>query len=49
MKPHLQTTIATLVAAGKGQREIGRITGIDRKTIRVIKSALPLPRQTPPR
>nr|WP_157637233.1 hypothetical protein [Cupriavidus sp. UYPR2.512] len=34
MKPHLQTTIATLVAAGKGQREIGRITGIDRKTIR---------------
>ncbi|MCY1337917.1 Integrase core domain protein [compost metagenome] len=34
LKPHLQTTIATLVAAGKGQREIARITGIDRKTIR---------------
>ncbi len=34
LKPHLQTTIATLVAAGKGQREIARVTGIDRKTIR---------------
>ncbi len=34
LKPHLQTTIATLVAAGKRQREIARITGVDRKTIR---------------
>jgi len=34
LKPHLQTTIATLIAAGKGQREIARITGVDRKTIR---------------
>jgi transposase len=34
LKPHLQTTIATLVAAGKGQREIARVTGVDRKTIR---------------
>ena len=34
LKPHLQTTIATLIAAGKRQREIARITGIDRKTIR---------------
>lgn len=34
LKPHLQTTIATLVAAGKCQREIARVTGVDRKTIR---------------
>jgi hypothetical protein len=34
LKPHLQTTIATLVAAGKRQREIARITGVERKTIR---------------
>ncbi|MDR5738019.1 IS21 family transposase [Caballeronia sp. LZ016] len=34
LKPHLQTTIATLVAAGKCQREISRVTGVDRKTIR---------------
>jgi transposase len=34
LKPHLQTTIATLVTAGKRQREIARITGVDRKTIR---------------
>ncbi|MFP4896237.1 IS21 family transposase [Paraburkholderia sp. EG304] len=34
LKPHLQTTIATLIAAGKRQREIARITGVDRKTIR---------------
>lgn len=34
VKPHLQTTIATLVAAGKRQREIARVTGVDRKTIR---------------
>jgi transposase len=34
LKPHLQTTIATLVAAGRSEREIARITGIDRKSIR---------------
>lgn len=36
LKPHLQTTVATLLAAGKSQREIGRITGVDRKTIRSL-------------
>ena len=36
LKPHLQTTVATLLAAGKSQREIGRITGVDRKTIRTL-------------
>lgn len=34
MKPNKQTTIQTLLALGKGQREIARATGIDRKTIR---------------
>ena len=34
MKPHLQTTIWTLLQAGASQREIARVTGIDRKTIR---------------
>ena len=34
MKPHLRTTICTLLQAGKSQREIERVTGIDRKTIR---------------
>ena len=34
MKPHLQTTVWTLLEAGASQREIQRITGIDRKTIR---------------
>lgn len=36
LKPHLQTTVLTLLAAGKGQREIERVTGVDRKTIRRI-------------
>jgi transposase len=34
LKPHLQTTIWTLLSAGASQREIERVTGIDRKTIR---------------
>ena len=34
LKPHLQTTVFTLLAAGKSQREVARITQIDRKTIR---------------
>lgn len=37
MKPHLQTTIWTLLRAGAGQREIERVTGIDRKTIRAYQ------------
>jgi transposase len=37
LKPHLQTTVFTLLAAGKGLREIARITQIDRKTIRGLK------------
>lgn len=32
LKPHLQITATTLLAAGKSQREIERITRVDRKT-----------------
>jgi len=34
LKPHLRTTVWTLLEAGASQREIQRVTGIDRKTIR---------------
>jgi transposase len=34
LKPHLRTTIETLLQAGASQREIERRTGVDRKTIR---------------
>lgn len=34
LKPHLRTTVATLLDKGVSQREIHRTTGIDRKTIR---------------
>ena len=34
LKPHLQTTIATLLATNTSHRQIERVTGIDRKTIR---------------
>ena len=39
LKPHLQTTVFTLLAAGKSQREIARITDIDRKTIRRLEES----------
>jgi len=34
LKPHLRVTIRTLLAGGASQREIERLTGVDRKTIR---------------
>ncbi len=34
LKPHKRTTIFTWLGLGKSQRDIERITGIDRKTIR---------------
>lgn len=34
LKPHLKNTVFTLISQGTAQREIERITGIDRKTIR---------------
>ena len=33
LKPHLKTTVTTLLAMGTPQREIERKTGVDRKTI----------------
>ncbi len=40
MKPHLQTTIGTLLKGGASQREIARITGISRHTIRAYQQRL---------
>lgn len=40
MKPHLRTTLATLLAQNCSQREIERVTGIDRKTIRAYQRDL---------
>ena len=37
MKPHLQTTINTLLQANASQREIERVTGISRHTIRAYQ------------
>ena len=37
MKPHLQTTIWTLLKAKASQREIERVTGISRHTIRAYQ------------
>jgi hypothetical protein len=34
LKPNKRTTVTTLLASGTSQREIARLTGIDRKTIR---------------
>jgi hypothetical protein len=34
LKPHLQGTVLTLISRGVAQREIHRVTGVDRKTIR---------------
>ena len=34
LKPHLETTVKTLIYKGISQREINRKTGVDRKTIR---------------
>ena len=34
LKSHLRITIQTLLASGRSQREIERLTGVDRKTIR---------------
>lgn len=34
LKPHLQSTVFTLLERQTSQRQIQRLTGIDRKTIR---------------
>lgn len=33
LKPHLQTTMATLLAAGRSQREIKQVIGMGRKAL----------------
>lgn len=40
LKPNKRTTVATLLAKGASQREIAKLTGVDRKTIRTIARAL---------
>ena len=37
LKPHLQTTILTLLGKGATQREVARITGVSRHTIRAYQ------------
>ena len=39
LKPHLRITLATLLGQNHSQREIERVTGIDRKTIRAYQRA----------
>ena len=52
MKQHQQSTVFTLLELKKSQREIHRITGIDRKTIRrymaILRHAHPRPQIPPP-
>lgn len=43
MKPHLRTTVQTLLERGESQREIERRTGVDRKTIRRLARAAKSP------
>lgn len=40
LKPNEKTTIQTLLARGADQREIARVTGIDRRTIRKYQAAM---------
>ena len=41
LKPHLKSTVFTLISQGVSQREIHRLTGIDRKTIRFYAKSVP--------
>jgi transposase len=41
LKPHLKSTVFTLISQGISQREIHRLTGIDRKTIRFYAKSVP--------
>jgi transposase len=43
LKPHQKSTVETLLKNGISQREIGRNTGVDRKTIRKLAQALVAP------
>jgi transposase len=48
LKLHLQTTILTLLGAGTSHRQIERVTGIDRKTIRAYGQRLAAERSNSP-
>ena len=48
LKPHLQTTLRTLLEGGAGQRQVERFTGIDRKTIRAYQKRLAAERANSP-
>ena len=48
LKPHLQTTISTLLQAGTSHRQIERLTGVDRKTIRTYWQRLGAHSSNPP-
>lgn len=48
LKPHLLTTILTLLEAGTSHRQIERVTGIDRKTIRAYSQRLTAERSNSP-
>jgi transposase len=48
LKPNKRTTVATLLAKGTSQREIARLTGVDRKTIRNIAGKLAEPESNSP-
>ena len=48
LKPHLRITMQTLLQAGTSQREIERVTGVDRKTIRRYAHARQIPPGWPP-
>jgi transposase len=41
LKPYLKSTVFTLIAQGVSHREIHRLTGIDRKTIRFYAQSMP--------
>jgi transposase len=47
LKPHLRVTIQTLLRNGTSQREIERLTGVDRKTIRRYGRELGSPANSP--
>jgi len=42
LKPHLKSTVLTLISQGISQHEIHRLTGIDRKTIRFYVNSMPV-------
>jgi transposase len=48
LKHHLQTTLRTLLANGTSQRQIERVTGIDRKTIRAYVQRFALEQSNSP-